>query len=144
MNGTVSGSFRVITGTIDGDPADPVTTGHIDIVIDATSYTSDSTRRDNVVLSDALETRFYQVIKFVSTRIEDLKWDNPNVIGSATIAGQSDAARHHSAKFKRAGERRSRPTAASAPTATFNSIAPITASRRRERSVCCARGRSSI
>jgi polyisoprenoid-binding protein YceI len=87
INGNVSGTFQVITGEIDGDPADPVASGHIDIVIDATSYTSDSPRRDKAVLRDALETRFYQVIKFVSTRIEDLQWDAPNVIGSATVVG---------------------------------------------------------
>lgn len=87
INGNVSGSFQVITGEIDGDPADPVATGHIDIVIDATSYTSDSQRRDKAVLQGALETRLYQVIKFVSTRIEDLKWDAPGVIGSATVVG---------------------------------------------------------
>jgi len=87
INGNVSGSFQVITGEIDGDPSDPVATGHVDIVIDATSYTSDSARRDKAVLHDALETRFYQVIKFVSTRIEDLKWDAPSVIGSATVVG---------------------------------------------------------
>lgn len=87
FRGNVSGSFRVITGEVDGDPADPVATGHIDIVIDATSYQSDSSRRDYAILRDALETRFYQVIKFVSTRIENLKWDAPNVIGSATIVG---------------------------------------------------------
>jgi polyisoprenoid-binding protein YceI len=87
IRGNVSGSFRVITGEVDGDPADPAATGHIDIVIDATSYQSDSVRRDKAILYDALETRSYQVIKFVSTRIEDLKWDAPKVMGSATIIG---------------------------------------------------------
>lgn len=88
INGNVSGSFQVITGEIDGDPADPAATGHIDIVIDATSYTSDSARRDKAILRDVLETRFYQVIKFVSTRIEDLNWDAPNVMGKAIVVGR--------------------------------------------------------
>jgi polyisoprenoid-binding protein YceI len=87
IRGTASGTFQVITGEIDGDPADPVKTGHVDIVINATTYQSDSPHRDNSVLHDTLETRFYPVIKFVSTRIEDLKWDAPNVIGTATIVG---------------------------------------------------------
>jgi polyisoprenoid-binding protein YceI len=87
INGNVSGSFQVLTGEIDGDPADPVATGHIDIVINATTYQSDNAHRDKVVLRDALETRFYPIIKFVSTGIADLKWDQSNVSGSATIVG---------------------------------------------------------
>jgi polyisoprenoid-binding protein YceI len=87
IRGNVSGSFQVVTGEVDGDPANPVATGHVDIVINATTYQSDSARRDKAVLRDALETRLYPVIKFVSTRIESLKWDAPNVIGSATIVG---------------------------------------------------------
>jgi polyisoprenoid-binding protein YceI len=87
IRGNVSGTFRVITGEIDGDPADPAATGHVDIVIDATSYQSDSARRDDAILRHVLETRSYQVIKFVSTRIKNLTWDAPNVIGSATIVG---------------------------------------------------------
>jgi polyisoprenoid-binding protein YceI len=87
MQGSVAGSFEIITGEIDGDPADPVGTGHIDIVINATTYSSGNTHRDNVVLHDALETRFYPIIKFVSTRIENLKWDQQGVSGTATIVG---------------------------------------------------------
>ena len=87
LNGNVSGSFRIITGEIDGDPADPAGTGHVDIVINATTYESGSTHRNNKVLEDALETRFYPVIKFVSTRIENLKWDAPGVMGSAIVVG---------------------------------------------------------
>ncbi len=87
IRGNVSGSFQIITGEIDGDPNDPVATGHIDIVVNATTYTSDSPRRDKKVLQDVLETRFYPIIKFVSTRIENLKWDKAGVMGSATIVG---------------------------------------------------------
>jgi polyisoprenoid-binding protein YceI len=87
IRGNVSGSLQVITGEITGDTDDPVRTGHIDIVVNATTYTSDSTHRDNKVLADVLETRFYPIIKFVSTRIENLKWDKAGVMGSATIVG---------------------------------------------------------
>jgi polyisoprenoid-binding protein YceI len=87
IRGNVSGSLQVITGEITGDPDDPVRTGHIDIVVNATTYTSDSPHRDNKVLHDVLETRFFPIIKFVSTRIEDLKWDKEGVMGSATIVG---------------------------------------------------------
>jgi|SRR5271170_2623013 len=87
IRGNVSGSFEIITGEITGDPDDPVGTGHIDIVVNATTYTSDSAHRDNKILADVLETRFYPIIKFVSTRIENLKWDKAGVMGSATIVG---------------------------------------------------------
>jgi polyisoprenoid-binding protein YceI len=87
LQGNVSGSFHVLVGEIDGDPANPVATGHIELLIDATTYQSDSPHRDKVVLHDVLETRFYPEIRFVSTRIENLKWDAPSVIGSAIIVG---------------------------------------------------------
>src|SRR5271167_1462533 len=50
IRGNVSGSFEIITGEITGDPDDPVGTGHIDIVVNATTYTSDSAHRDNKIL----------------------------------------------------------------------------------------------
>lgn len=87
IRGNVSGSFQVISGEVDGDPADPVATGHVELVINANTYQSDSARRDQAVTHDALETHLYPVIKFVSTRIENLNWDAPGVIASATIVG---------------------------------------------------------
>jgi len=87
FRGNVSGTFQVIVGEVDGDPADPAATGHVEITIDATSYHTDSGHRDNAVLRDAIETRLYPSIKFVSTRIEDLKWEAPGVMATATIVG---------------------------------------------------------
>jgi polyisoprenoid-binding protein YceI len=87
IRGNVSGTFQVIVGEVDGDPANPVATGHVELTLDATTYHSDSEHRDNVVLRDALETRLYPSIKFVSTRIEDLKWEAPDVMATATIVG---------------------------------------------------------
>lgn len=87
LRGNVSGTFQIIVGEVDGDPADPIATGHVEITLDATSYHSDSGHRDNAILRDALETRLYPSIKFVSTRIEDLKWEAPGVMATATIVG---------------------------------------------------------
>jgi polyisoprenoid-binding protein YceI len=87
LRGSVTGTFRVIAGEIAGDPADPVATAHVEIVIDATIYQSDSASRDRGILHDALESRFYQVIKFVSRRVENLQWDTPRASGSAVIVG---------------------------------------------------------
>ena len=87
INGSVDGTFQILNGEISGDPADPAGTGHVAIVINPTTYHSDSNHRDDVVLRDALETRTYSMIRFVSTRIEDLKMEAPGAIGSATVVG---------------------------------------------------------
>jgi polyisoprenoid-binding protein YceI len=87
LQGNVSGSFRLIKGDVEGDPADPAGTGHVEILINPTTYDSENSHRDFVVLRDALETRIYSIIKFKSTRIEDFKWDAPGAIASATIVG---------------------------------------------------------
>src|ERR1700689_444699 len=87
INGSVDGTFQVLNGEIRGPPADPAGPGHVEIVINPTTYHSDSDHRDNVVLRDALETRNYSMIRFVSTRIEDLKMEAPGAMGSATVVG---------------------------------------------------------
>ena len=81
-----TGSFQLIKGEIDGDP-DNVTTGHVKLVINATTYDSGSDTRDRAVLSSALETAKYQVIIFDSTGLEDVQIEVPGVSGSATIVG---------------------------------------------------------
>jgi polyisoprenoid-binding protein YceI len=85
--GTVTGNFRILSGEIDGDPADVASTGHVKIVIDATSYDSGNLHRDKAVLSSALETRLYQSITFESTRIEKIEIDAPLVSGHAVVVG---------------------------------------------------------
>lgn len=84
---TATGSFQLIKGEIDGDPDNPAATGHVKLVIDATTYDSGSDTRDRAVLSSALETAKYQVIIFASTGMEDVQIEVPGVSGSATIVG---------------------------------------------------------
>jgi|HubBroStandDraft_5_1064220.scaffolds.fasta_scaffold178219_2 polyisoprenoid-binding protein YceI len=87
IRGAASGTFTVIDGTIEGDPADPVNTGRIAITFDATSYKSGSAYRDKRVTRDALDAEHFPVVRFVSTRIEDFAWVSQNVEAIATIVG---------------------------------------------------------
>jgi polyisoprenoid-binding protein YceI len=87
FNGAADGTFQIMRGEVSGDPANPAATGHVEIVINPTTYNSGNTHRDNVVLRDALETRNYSMIRFVNTRIEDLEMEAPAAIGKATIVG---------------------------------------------------------
>jgi polyisoprenoid-binding protein YceI len=81
------GTFHIISGDVDGDPASPALTGHVRLVIDATSYDSGNRHRDNAVLSSALDTAQYQTISFESTRIENVQIDAPGKMGSAVVTG---------------------------------------------------------
>jgi polyisoprenoid-binding protein YceI len=86
--GSTDGSFRLISGEVDGDPAKPAATGHVKLVIDATSYSSGLDHRDRKVLSSALETALYQSIIFESKRIDNAEIDAPGALGKATIVGR--------------------------------------------------------
>jgi polyisoprenoid-binding protein YceI len=88
INGSTDGSFRLISGEVDGDPAKPAATGHVKLVIDATSYSSGLDHRDRKVLSSALETALYQSIIFESKRIDNAEIDAPGALGKATIVGR--------------------------------------------------------
>jgi polyisoprenoid-binding protein YceI len=87
IRGAASGSFTVLSGTIDGDTLDPVGNGHVEIVFDAKSYHSDNPKRDLRVTSDSLEAARFPVITFISTRLEDLKWEVPGSDATATVVG---------------------------------------------------------
>jgi polyisoprenoid-binding protein YceI len=85
---TTTGTFQLIKGEIDGDPAHPATTGHVKLIINATTYNSGSDHRDRAVISYSLETAKYEVIIFDSIGMEDVQIDAPGVSGSATIVGK--------------------------------------------------------
>jgi polyisoprenoid-binding protein YceI len=87
VRGAASGSFTVLSGKIDGDSQDPVANGGVEIVLDASSYHSDDPQRDRRVTRDSLETVHYPTITFISTRIEDLKWEVPGSDATATVVG---------------------------------------------------------
>jgi polyisoprenoid-binding protein YceI len=83
----IEGTLHIISGAIDGDSDRPVQSGHISLIIDATSYDSGNSHRDNAVLRSALNTAQYQTISFESTRIEDVQIEVPGKMGHATIVG---------------------------------------------------------
>ena len=82
-----TGTFQIITGEIDGDPNNLAATGHVSIVIDATTYSSGSDTRDRHVIHSALQTFNYSAISFESTRIEDINVQVPGALGTATVVG---------------------------------------------------------
>jgi len=54
-DGEIEATLRIISGNVDGDPQDPGATGHIKLIIDATSFDSGNNHRDNVVLGTVLD-----------------------------------------------------------------------------------------
>jgi polyisoprenoid-binding protein YceI len=82
-----TGTFHLVAGEIDGDPENPVATGHVKLVIDATSYSSGDDRRDRAVIHSALETARYQTITFESKTFDDPEIEVPGVSGGATVVG---------------------------------------------------------
>jgi polyisoprenoid-binding protein YceI len=86
-NGEVEATLRIISGNVDGDPQDPGATGHIKLVIDATTFDSGNNHRDNVVLGTALDTAEYQTISFESTHLENVQIDVPGKMGHVIVVG---------------------------------------------------------
>jgi polyisoprenoid-binding protein YceI len=83
-----TGTFQIITGEIDGDPNNLAATGHVSLVIDATTYNTGNDTRDRHVIHSALQTFNYSAISFESTRIEDVKVEAPGALGTATVVGK--------------------------------------------------------
>jgi polyisoprenoid-binding protein YceI len=87
FRGAASGTFTVIRGTVDGDTADPAKGGRVEIVMDAASFNSGDTRRDQAVTRDTLEAARFPVITFVATRIENFEWQEKRADATATMVG---------------------------------------------------------
>jgi len=85
--GEIEATLRIISGNVDGDPQHPGETGHIKLVIDATSFDSGNNHRDNVVLGTALDTAEYQTISFESTHLENAQIDVPAKMGHVVVVG---------------------------------------------------------
>jgi polyisoprenoid-binding protein YceI len=83
----IEANLRITSGEVDGDPQNPGQTGHVKLVIDATTFDSGNNHRDNVVLGTALDTREYQTITFESTHLENVQIDVPGKMGHVIIAG---------------------------------------------------------
>ncbi|MBI3759228.1 MAG: YceI family protein [Deltaproteobacteria bacterium] len=87
FRGAASGAFTVIRGTVDGDTGKPAKGGRVEIVMDAASYNSGDTRRDEAVKRETLEAARFPVITFVSTRIENFEWEEKRADATSTIVG---------------------------------------------------------
>jgi polyisoprenoid-binding protein YceI len=85
--GEMEATLRIISGNVDGDPQDPGATGHVKLVIDATSFDSGNSHRDKVVLGTALDTAEYQTISFESTHLENVQIDVPGKMGHVIVVG---------------------------------------------------------
>jgi polyisoprenoid-binding protein YceI len=86
-SGEIEATLRITSGTVDGDPQNPGQTGHVKLVIDATTFDSGNDHRDKVVLGTALDTAEYQTISFESTRLENVQIDVPGKMGHAIVVG---------------------------------------------------------
>jgi len=94
VRGDAVGTFRVIDGEVSGDPANPEGTGKVRIIIDATSYRSDSPSRDRTVTAKSLESDKFQTIAFQSNGVVGVVTTRSNegtaiVIGSLTLHGET-------------------------------------------------------
>jgi len=85
--GEIEATLRITSGNVDGDPQNPGPTGHVKLVIDATTFDSGNNHRDNVVLGTALNTAEYQTISFESTHLENVQIDVPGKMGHAIVVG---------------------------------------------------------
>jgi polyisoprenoid-binding protein YceI len=69
FRGRAIGNFRVIAGEVRGDPANIQDTAKVRLMIDATSYRSDSPSRDRKVTASSLQSDKYPTIGFESTSV---------------------------------------------------------------------------
>jgi polyisoprenoid-binding protein YceI len=96
IRGSATGALRIIDGAVSGDPADIADTAKVRILIDATSYRSDSPSRDRVVTEKSLEADKFPTIGFESSRVFGVVMTHPHegtaiVSGVLTLHGQTHA-----------------------------------------------------
>ncbi|MGH7923830.1 MAG: YceI family protein [Candidatus Binatus sp.] len=96
IRGSAVGTFRIIDGVVSGDPANIAGTAKARILIDATSYRSDSAARDRYVTEKSLEADKFPTIGFETSSVVGVVTTNPNegtaiVSGFLTLHGQAHA-----------------------------------------------------
>ncbi|HUY37821.1 MAG TPA: YceI family protein [Candidatus Binataceae bacterium] len=96
FRGDAIGSFRVRSGEVSGNPANPAVGANLKLVIDSSSYSSGNSRRDSVVTETVLESSAYPDITFVSTGVKDVAIDTPGegsalIVGNLTMRGQTQS-----------------------------------------------------
>ena len=94
FRGNAIGTFRIIDGEVSGDPANIQGTGKVRVIIDATSYRSDSASRDRTVNEKSLESDKFPSIGFESKSVVGVVVIGPNegtaiVNGLLTLHGQT-------------------------------------------------------
>ncbi|HKN13012.1 MAG TPA: YceI family protein [Candidatus Binatus sp.] len=96
IRGSAVGTFRIIDGAVSVDPNNVSGTGKIRILIDATSYRSDSTSRDRAVTEKSLEADKFPTIGFESNTVVGVVMTGPQegtaiVTGFLTLHGEAHA-----------------------------------------------------
>jgi polyisoprenoid-binding protein YceI len=86
IRGSAVGTFRILDGDVSGDPANIPGTGKIRVIIDATSYRSDSASRDRSVTGKSLESDKFPNIGFESNSVVGVVMMRPNE-GTAIVNG---------------------------------------------------------
>ncbi len=86
IRGDAVGMFRIIDGEVSGDPANIQRTGKVRVIIDATSYRSDSASRDRSVAGKSLESEKFPSIGFESNSVVGIVMMRSNE-GTAIVNG---------------------------------------------------------
>lgn len=92
VRGSATGAFTVLRGAVQGSAAAIAGTARVEVVIDASSYKSDSAARDRVVKASALEAVKFPTIRFVSDGCSQVQRDGEQaaalrVLGKLTLHG---------------------------------------------------------
>ena len=96
IRGSATGTFRIIDGAVSGDPANIPGTAKARILIDATSYRSDSASRDRAVTGKSLEADKFPTIGFESSSVVGVVMTGSQegtaiVSGFLTLHGETQA-----------------------------------------------------
>jgi len=86
LRGEATGTFRIISGEIEGDPASPARTSRVKIVLDATSYSSGTALRDRSVTHSTLQSDIYPTITFEAHDVDNIVMSGEGY-GVATLVG---------------------------------------------------------
>jgi polyisoprenoid-binding protein YceI len=96
IRGNAVGTFRIIDGEVIGDPDNIAGTAKLRILIDATSYRSNSASRDRTVTEKSLESDKFPTIGFESNTVVGVVMTGASegtaiVTGFLTLHGESHA-----------------------------------------------------
>ncbi len=92
IRGSAQGTFRVVSGEVQGDPDSIANTGKVTLTIDAASYKTDSEARDKEVRDNALEAKRFPTITFRGDSFPEIRKDGSlsaklRLLGQLTLHG---------------------------------------------------------